>query len=135
MKKHSIRPIPLEKSKGLTYKFTYLVGYGSPEERVAYSWYIEGPREKILVDTGCEPAGLVAQPIMFPFDGKFEHIQTIEEGLKKFGLIPDDIDIVILTHMHEDHIQLARKYKLNLLYKKLSCKWRAIHTPYSNLLI
>ena len=111
MKKYSIRPIPLEKSKGLTYKFTYLVGYGSPEERVAYSWYIEGPKEHILVDTGCEPAGLTPQPLMFPFDGKFEHIQTIEEGLGKLGLKPEDIDIVILTHMHEDHIQLARKYK------------------------
>jgi len=110
MPKHVIRPIPLEKSKGMTYKFTYLVGYGSPELRVAYSWYIEGPKEKIIVDTGCEPAGLIPQPVMFPFDGKFEHIQSIEEGLGKFGLKPEDIDIVILTHMHEDHIHLARKY-------------------------
>lgn len=110
MPEHVIRPIPLEQSKGMTYKFTYLVGFGSPEERAAYTWYIEGPSEKIIVDTGCEPAGLVPQPIMFPFDGKFEHIQSIEDGLGKFGLKPEDIDIVILTHMHEDHVQLARKY-------------------------
>ncbi|MFC1861477.1 N-acyl homoserine lactonase family protein [Chloroflexota bacterium] len=110
MVEHVIRPIPLEKSKGMTYKFTYLVGYGSPDERVAYSWYIEGPKEKILVDTGCEAAGLQSQPVMFPMDGKMENIQSIEQGLGRFGLKPEDIDIIILTHMHEDHIQAARKY-------------------------
>lgn len=110
MANHVIRPIPLEKSTGMTYKFTYLVGYGSPELRVAYAWYIEGPKEKILVDTGCEPSGLVPQPVMFPMDGKFEHVQSIEEGLAKYNLTPEDIDIVILTHMHEDHVQLVRKY-------------------------
>ena len=26
------------------------------------------------------------------------------------GLRPQDIDIIILTHLHEDHIQLARRY-------------------------
>lgn len=110
MPKNVIRPIALEQSKGLTYKFTYLVGYGSPDVRVAYTWYIEGPKEKIIIDTGCEPAGLVPQPVMFPMDGKFEHIQSIEQGLGKFGLKPEDIDIVILTHMHEDHVQLHRRY-------------------------
>jgi glyoxylase-like metal-dependent hydrolase (beta-lactamase superfamily II) len=37
-------------------------------------------------------------------------IQTIEEGLAKFGLQPDDIDIVIVTHLHWDHIELARMF-------------------------
>lgn len=110
MAHHSIRPVPLEQSKGMTYKFTYLVGFGSPDLRVAYTWYIEGPNEKIIVDTGCEPSGLVPQPVMFPFDSKFEHIQSIEQGLGKLGLKSEDIDIVILTHMHEDHVQLYRKY-------------------------
>jgi len=110
MSKYVIRPIPLEKSRGLTYKFTYLVGFGSPEERVAYTWYIEGSTENIIVDTGCESSGLVPQPIMFPFASKFEQIQSIQEGFGKVGLKPEDVDIVILTHMHEDHVQLARKY-------------------------
>jgi len=110
MPNYAIRPIPLEKSKGMTYKFTHLVGFGSPETRAAYTWYIEGPTEKIIVDTGCEVSGLTPQPIMFPFDGSYEQIQSLEEGLGKVGLKPEDIDIVIVTHMHEDHIQLARRY-------------------------
>ena len=106
-----IRPIPMVITKGMTYKFTNLVGYGSPETRVVYLWYIEGPEQKIVVDTGCLVSGLVPQPLMFPFDDTPQQIQSIDEGLGKFGLKPEDIDIVILTHMHEDHVQLARRYE------------------------
>ncbi len=46
---------------------------------------------------------------MFP-EGRMEPIQTLEQGLAKFGLKPEDIDIIIFTHLHEDHVQLAHKY-------------------------
>jgi len=110
MAHYKIRPIPMVKTKGQTYKMTFLLGYGSPEVRGVYSWYIEGPKENILIDTGCMVEGLVPQPAMFPFDEKPQQIQTIDQGLAKFDLKPEDIDMIILTHMHEDHIQLARSY-------------------------
>ena len=110
MAQHVVRPIPLERSKGVTYKFTYLVGFGSPEDRAAYAWYIEGPGEKILVDTGCDIEGLTPSPAMFPLDSDYMQIQKLDEALAKVQLKPEDIDIVILTHMHEDHVQLARSY-------------------------
>jgi glyoxylase-like metal-dependent hydrolase (beta-lactamase superfamily II) len=74
-----------------------------------YTWYIEGPKEKILVDTGADLEALPPQPWRFP-DVSMEKIQTLEEGLAKVGLKPADIDIVIVTHMHEDHVMLAREY-------------------------
>ena len=113
MTKHVIRPIPLIKNVGVsTYKMTHLVGYGSPQTRASYVWYIEGPKEKILVDAGSSaqrkaPGG--AGTTMFP-EGHNEHVQTLEEGLGKLRLKPEDIDIIILTHAHEDHVQLAYKY-------------------------
>jgi len=113
MTEHVIRPIPLIKNIGVsTYKMTHLVGFGSPHNRGSYVWYIEGPKEKILVDAGSSAEFFAtggAGTTMFP-EGHAEHIQTLEEGLGKFGLKPEDIDIIILTHAHKDHIQLAHKY-------------------------
>jgi len=37
-------------------------------------------------------------------------ITSVEEGLRGFGLSPADIDIVIVTHLHSDHIALGSLY-------------------------
>jgi len=113
MSEHIIRPIPLVKNVGVsTYKMTHLVGTGSPQDRGSYIWYIEGPGENILVDAGAAtdiPATGGAGTIMFP-EGHSEVLQTMEEGLGKLGLRPEDIDIVVFTHLHEDHVGLAHRY-------------------------
>ncbi len=109
MAEHVIRPIPLIKTTGTPDKMTHLVNFEGIKPRAIYAWYIEGPKEKVLVDTGALVTGLSPQPLRFP-GVTGEQIQSLEEGLSKVGLAPEDIDIVILTHLHEDHIQLARKY-------------------------
>ena len=38
-------------------------------------------------------------------------IQTLEKGLGRWGVKPEDIDIVIFTHLHHDHIALAPQFK------------------------
>jgi len=92
---HIIHPIPLVKSVGVsTYKMSHLVGTGSPQNRGSYVWYIEGPKEKIIVDAGSSvefPATGGAGTIMFP-EGHAEHIQTVEEGLAKF----DEVKILTM---------------------------------------
>ena len=62
------------------------------------SFYIEGPEKNILVDTGC-PAEVMKKYWPEPV----KDIQTFEEALNKVGLKPEDIDIVIQTHLHFDH--------------------------------
>jgi glyoxylase-like metal-dependent hydrolase (beta-lactamase superfamily II) len=48
---------------------------------------------------------------MYPQHGfPQEDIQSLEDGLAKLDLKPDDFEIVILTHLHWDHISLARKF-------------------------
>ena len=107
MAKHVIRPIPLVRSVGVsTYKMTHLVGYGSPQTRGSYVWYIQGPKEHILVDAGPSlsmPSRGGAGTIMFPV-GHAQPVQTLEAGLGKLGIKPEDIDILIFTHLHEDHV-------------------------------
>jgi len=40
-----------------------------------------------------------------------EQLSTQEKELEKFGLTVDDIDMVILTHLHSDHAKDAGKFK------------------------
>ena len=63
-------------------------------------WYIEGSDKKILVDTGGgDPSEL--HPRLKPY--KRDNDQTIPNALKKIGVRCEDIDVVIVTHLHWDH--------------------------------
>lgn len=63
-------------------------------------WYIEGSDKRILVDTGGgDPSE--ASPSRAPYTR--EEDQSIENALSKLGLGCEDIDIVIVTHLHWDH--------------------------------
>jgi N-acyl homoserine lactone hydrolase len=70
-----------------------------------YCWYIEGGDRKILVDTG------ERHPIQTETREKAigSKIYTFEEGLKKWNLTPEEIDIVIHTHLHNDHCENDNK--------------------------
>jgi N-acyl homoserine lactone hydrolase len=82
-----------------------MTNFGGKTKMCIYSWYIEGSSPRILVDPGCQADLLIAH-----LGNPTEHIQLLEEGLGKFGVKPDDIDIVILTHLHGDHVALAHKF-------------------------
>ncbi|MFH0845463.1 MAG: N-acyl homoserine lactonase family protein [Pseudomonadota bacterium] len=63
-------------------------------------WYIEGSDKKILVDTGGGDP-FKAQPTWKPF--KREEFQTIEAALQRVGVKCEDIEVLIVTHLHWDH--------------------------------
>jgi N-acyl homoserine lactone hydrolase len=102
--KYVIRPVPLlriDRDKG---QWTYRMNHGQKISAIVYVWYIEGSEPKILVDTGC----LAEQ---YTSHGRHaESIQSLDDGLKKYGVKPEDIDIVILTHLHLDHVGLADRF-------------------------
>lgn len=108
---HVIRPIPLFKMENLSpYLMTYLMGFLPPQNVVCYVWYIEGPEKRVLVDAGgtLEGMGLFLRFLGTGATGT--EIQSLEQGLSKVGLKPEDIDIVILTQLHTDHVELAHKF-------------------------
>ncbi len=80
---------------------TYQYGYGESYVIPIYCWYLEGGDKKILVDTG-EMGPLQSREREEAIGGK---IYTFEEGLKRWNLKPEDIDIVIHTHLHNDHCE------------------------------
>ena len=47
-----IHPIPLCQAEDYKSAVTYLTNFGQRDTRAEYVWYIEGAREKILVDAG-----------------------------------------------------------------------------------
>jgi len=63
-------------------------------------WFIEGSNKTILVDTGGgEPSEVPRQ--VHPY--RRDKHQTVENALRRIGMSPEDLDIVIVTHMHWDH--------------------------------
>lgn len=80
---------------------TYLKGYGRRIWIPIYVFYLEGGPEKILVDTGLEQF-VVPPEVQAELGLK---VQEFEDALAGYGLAPEDIDVIIHTHLHNDHCE------------------------------
>lgn len=80
---------------------TYQHNNGIVYTIAVYCWYLEGGDKKIIVDTG-EMSPIQSEDREKAIGGK---IYTFEQGLERWGLKPEDIDIVIHTHLHNDHCE------------------------------
>jgi N-acyl homoserine lactone hydrolase len=101
MATYTIRPLAVgfnETDQGI---MTYQRFYGKRIILPIYAFAILGGDKKILVDTGLEdfvvPPGL-EEKIGFP-------VMDFEEALETIGWSPEDIDIIIHTHLHNDHCE------------------------------
>jgi glyoxylase-like metal-dependent hydrolase (beta-lactamase superfamily II) len=77
-------------------------------------WFIEGEDSKILVDTGlgdCEEITRLHHEYGNDYVARKSQEQEILTGLAAKGLKPEDIDLVILTHLHFDHIGNTELFK------------------------
>ncbi len=104
---------------------TYQHDYGKPYTIPIYCWYLEGGDKKIIVDTG-EFAPLQSKEREEAIGGK---IYKFEEGLAKWGLKPEDIDIVIHTHLHNDHCENDDKC-INAIFYVHEKELESIHNPH-----
>ncbi|WP_320170241.1 N-acyl homoserine lactonase family protein [Maridesulfovibrio sp.] len=101
MSKYRIHPIVMGTKRFDKGMMTYQHGYGEPYIIPIYCWYLEGGDKNIIVDTG-EMQPIISADREADLGGK---IYTFEEGLGRYGLKPEDIDIVIHTHLHNDHCE------------------------------
>jgi glyoxylase-like metal-dependent hydrolase (beta-lactamase superfamily II) len=85
--------------------------FGQKAVSINYLWYIEGVNGATLIDCG----GSIEE-FRRRISPNYEHIQTIEEGLNRFGIEPGDIKNVIITHLHWDHIWFASKFSQAKFY-------------------
>ena len=125
MNQYKIHPIVMGTKvfdKGMT---TYQYGYGEEYTIPIYCWYLEGGDRKILVDTG-EMSPLRSEDREKRIGGK---IYTFEDGLSRWDLVPEDIDIVIHTHLHNDHCE--NDYKcVNATFYIHEKELERIHDPH-----
>ena len=110
MKTYRIRPITLSRVQSDKGPMTYLVHYGEKIWRPYIFWIIEGAEKNIIVDTAIHADDYKLHHKGFK-NLPIEHLMSFEDGLFKASLSPDDIDIVIQTHLHFDHCHNTHKCK------------------------
>ncbi len=80
---------------------TYQQGYGHPIWLPIYALLVRGEGRTILVDTGLDEDEAMDPPGFTEQTGL--SVLPITDALAAEGLTPEDIDTVILTHLHNDH--------------------------------
>ena len=101
MSQYRIHPIVMGTKQFDKGMMTYQQDYGKPFTIPIYCWYLEGGDKTILVDTG-EMHPVQSDDRIRAIGGR---IYTFEEGLALYGLTPERIDMVIHTHLHNDHCE------------------------------
>jgi len=125
MTRYKIHPIVMGTKVFDKSMMTYQYGYGETYTIPIYCWYLEGGDQKILVDTG-EMKPIQSEDREKNIGGK---IYTFEEGLSRWGLKPEDIDVVIHTHLHNDHCE--NDYKcVNAVFYVHEKELERIHEPH-----
>ncbi|SMC60979.1 Glyoxylase, beta-lactamase superfamily II [Desulfocicer vacuolatum DSM 3385] len=125
MTTYTIYPIVLGTKVFDKSMMTYQHGAGESYTIPIYGWYIKGGDKNILVDTG-EMSPIQSKEREKAIGGK---IYRFEEGLAQFGLTPESIDIIIHTHLHNDHCE--NDYKcINAAIYVHEKELKRIHDPH-----
>jgi len=70
-------------------------------------WFIDGEDSCVLIDTGlgdCEEIMRLQYRYGIDYVARKSKEQEILNGMAAKGLKPEDVDVVVLTHLHFDHI-------------------------------
>lgn len=101
MQEYTIYPLVVGANETDQGVMTYLRDYGKRIWIPIYVFYIKGGDKNILVDTGLEQ-------FVVPDDlGEIYGLEVLEfeDALAKVGLKPEDVEIIIHTHLHNDHCE------------------------------
>ena len=98
---------------------TYIFWKGKPGEKIwnpVICYYVDTGEHKIMIDTGLSDEARATK-----YHHKCEKRGCVEapEALRRLGVQPEEIDIVIFTHLHWDHVQNMKEF----------CNARYICTP------
>lgn len=94
----TIIPLLLGKMKNKKSNMTYFMNYEKEIWTALVCWFVRADGKNILIDSGA-PREVMERYWYLPY----EEIMSFEKGLGSVGISPDDVDIVIQTHLHFDH--------------------------------
>ncbi len=124
MERYVVKPICLGQIDADQSGFTYMAFPGVPLVLDVAYFLIKDAPKTILFDTGSW-AALMAKY----WPGKGVDFQTFEESLQKEGMSPDDVDIIITSHLHHDHIGNHFKCKNAEVYVQIE-EWAFARAPH-----
>jgi len=121
---YKVIPLPVLDAKIPKGFFTYLMDYDKVIPIYVGAFFIEGVKgHNILVDSGPTKKDFAAKG--YPC----KVIKPMREALlDATGHHPEDIDILILTHLHHDHNPLTSIYK-NAKVIVQKTEWNSMHNP------
>lgn len=124
--KYTVKPLVQGK---MSWPLGLMVMYGDMrtfETMGVYVWYIEGAKEKILVDAGVPAPGPDGMVGWFPVEGGGE--DGLRAALSEVNTTPEEIDILILTHLHYDHCLGVTMFKNARIYLQKK-EWEFAFNP------
>ena len=89
--------------------YAHPFGWREPVEIAQHFFLVEGPGSVVLVDTGLDGLEQYIDPVQLERLQPRPSVPTVE-ALAARGIAPDDVDTLILTHLHFDHYANARLF-------------------------
>ncbi|MBU1157439.1 MAG: N-acyl homoserine lactonase family protein [Proteobacteria bacterium] len=112
---------------------TYMTNYGQSVIRPFVVWFIRGASKNIIVDTGIESWDYPTYHPAFK-DAQVTHLQTFDQALASVGITPEQVDIVVQTHLHFDHVHnLKRCVNAEVLVQKAEYDFAMDPAPFAGI--
>ena len=96
---HTIKPLLLGKHKASKGQMTYFVDWEKEFWSAIVAWYIRAEDKNLLIDTGISSPSIER----YLYGRPYEENMTFIQALNSVDISPDDVDIIIQTHLHYDH--------------------------------
>jgi len=126
----SLRVLFLGSQDGMDKGFmTFSVDIGKKMQSPFLSFLIQADEGNILVDTGLSPEDIEMMSRMGPVTMTEEHY--LPARLKEVGLSLEDISMVVMTHLHGDHVGwLSHLRNAEVIVQKEEYKFATDPPPY-----
>jgi glyoxylase-like metal-dependent hydrolase (beta-lactamase superfamily II) len=124
MTTYTVDPLETARAERPLSNYTYLRNSSEIISVFYGPFLLRSPDRNVLVDTGCDAEHYAAGPL-----SPVEDVESLEQNLGRFGLFIQDIDAVVLTHLHFDHTAFLHLFKHCPKFVQTK-EWHAANHPH-----